>query len=382
MNERNENIRYALLISLNTMMLCSGLGFTTYYLLDAQVDDSSIGILISVSCLVAVLLQQIFGRAVDTGRAEGKKILLFLDAIMIVAAIFVLFADSSFVKAIIFGSLLCLTLTMQPILNAFTFFYQSHRISVNYGIARGCGSLSFAIMSIIIGFLTVQFGSVVVPLSYVIFCVAFCWVTISMPNLRGNNSNTKSTRTLQLSQFPAFCWMLAGLSLVMIFHNAVQMYFIRLIEHVGGDTGDLGVALAIAAVVEIPALFLYTRIKGNTPSKIFLAISGVAFFIKAALFLLASQIWMIFAVQLVQFLAYGIMVGGRVYWVNETISPAFQVTAQAYVVATETIGIVLGSILGGFIMEIGGINALLWFGTITAFLGMLSMIHSANYKVR
>lgn len=378
MNERNENIRYALLISLNTMMLCSGLGFTTYYLLDAQIADSDIGILIAVSCLLAVLLQQLFGRAVDTGRAEGKKLLLFIDVIMILAAIFVLFVDGSFIKAVIFGLLLCLTLTMQPILNAFTLFYQNRGISVNYGIARGCGSLSFAIMSIVIGFLTVHFGSVVVPLSYLVFCAAFCWVTVSMPNLRGNSSNTHSTKTFQLSKFPAFAWMLAGLSLVMIFHNAVQMYFIRLIEHVGGDTGDLGVALAIAAVVEIPALFLYTRIKGNTPSKIFLAISGVAFFAKAALFLLASQIWMIFAVQLIQFLAYGIMVGGRVYWVNETISPAFQVTAQAYVVATETIGIVLGSILGGFIVEVGGIDALLWFGAITAFLGMLSMIHSAK----
>ncbi len=382
MKERNENIRYALLISLNTMMLCSGLGFTTYYLLDAQIEDSDIGILIAVSCLLAVLLQQVFGRAVDSGRAEGKKLLIFLDVIMILSAIFVLFVDSSFVKAVIFGLLLCLTLTMQPILNAFTFFYQSHGVAVNYGIARGCGSLSFAIMSIIIGFLTVHFGSVIVPLSYLVFCAAFCWVTISMPNLRGNTSNTHSTKTLQLSQFPAFGWMLAGLSLVMIFHNSVMMYFIRVVENVGGDSGDLGLALAIAAVVEIPALFLYTRIKGNTPSKIFLAISGVAFFAKAALFLLASQIWIIFAVQLMQFLSYAVAVGARVYYVNETFSAAYQVTAQAYVVATETIGIVLGSILGGFIVQLGGVNALLWFGTITAFLGMLSMIYSANYKVR
>ena len=382
MNERNENIRYSLLISLNTMMLCSGLGFTTYYLLDAQIAESDIGILLAVSCLVAVLLQQLFGRMVDTGRVEGKKILLFLDVVMIIAAVVVLFVSSTFAKAIISGLLLCLTLTMQPILNAFTLFYQNRGISVNYGIARGCGSLSFAIMSVIIGFFTVPFGSIVVPLSYLIFCVAFCYVTKTMPNLRGSSSRTQTSQSLQLSKFPAFAWMLAGLSLVMIFHNAVQMYFIRLIEHVGGNTGDLGVALAIAAVVEIPALFLYTRIKGQTPSKIFLAISGVAFFAKAALFLFASQIWTIFAVQLVQFLAYGIMVGGRVYWVNETISPAFQVTAQAYVVATETIGIVLGSILGGFIVQLGGIEALLWLGAIMAFLGMVCMIYSAQYKTR
>ena len=378
MDARRENIRYALLISLNTMMLCSGLGFTTYYLLDAQIADSDIGILIAVSCLVAVLLQQLFGRMVDTGRVEGKKLLIFLDVVMIIAAFIVLLFDSALVKALIFGFLLCLTLVMQPVLNSFTFFYQNRGISVNYGVARGCGSLSFALISIVIGFLTVHFGSIVVPLSYLIFCVAFCGVIFSMPNLRGVTSNTKAGTTLQLSKFPAFTWMLAGLSLVMIFHNAIQMYFIRLIEHVGGDTGDLGIALAIAAVVEIPALFLYTSIKGQTPSKIFLGISGVAFFVKAALFLFASQIWIIFAVQLVQFLAYGIMVGARVYYVNETISPSFQVTAQAYVVATETIGIVLGSILGGFIIEAGGIEALLWFGAITALLGAGCMVNSAR----
>ena len=378
MDAQKENIRYILLVSLNIMMTCSGIGFTTYYLLDAQITDSDIGVVIAVSCLVAVLLQQIFGRMVDTGRVEGKKLLIFIDTVMIIAAFIALIFENSAVKAFTFGLLICLTFLMQPILNSFTFFYQRKGISVNYGIARGCGSLSFAVMSVVIGFLTVHFGSIVVPLSYLIFCGAFCGVIISMPNLRGVTSNTKTSSTLQLSKFPAFTWMLAGLSLVMIFHNAIQMYFIRFIEHVGGDTGDLGIALAIAAAVEIPALFLYTSIKGQTPSKIFLGISGVAFFIKAALFLFANQIWIVFAVQLVQFLAYGIMAAARVYYVNETMSPSFQVTAQAYVAATETIGIVFGSILGGFIIEAGGIEGLLWFGAITALLGAGCMVNSAR----
>ena len=380
MNERKENIRYSWLISLNTMMMCSGLGFTTYYLLESNVANSTIGIVIALGCLVAVMLQQIFGRLVDAGGLDGKKLLIFLDAVMIISAFVIFFADAAAIKALIMGLLLCVTMTMQPILNSFTFFYQRKGISVNYGIARGCGSLSFAVMSIVIGFLTAQFGSVIVPLSYIIFCVAFGRIMFSMPNLRGVAATSQTSKTFQLFKFPAFAWMLAGLSLVMIFHNAIMTYFYLLIEHVGGNTSNLGVALAIAAVVEIPALFLYTRIKGNTPSKIFLAISGVAFFVKAALFLIASQIWMIYAVQLVQFISYAVAVGARVYFVNETLSAEFQVTGQSYVVATETVGIVLGSALGGFVIQAGGIEALLWLGTITAFLGMLCMVYSAQLR--
>lgn len=379
MNERKENVRYCALLGVHTMMLCPAINFVAPYLAAAQVSSKDIGILVAVSCLLAVVFQQIFGRMVDKNLVDGRKLLLFMTAILTLAAFSLAFLDVGALRAIIFGGLYFITLVMMPILYSFSFFYESKGISVNYGVARGCGSMSYAACSVILGFLVAELGTSVVPISYGILGAALFAILMSMPALKGTTSKstapTQST-SLQLSKFPAFRLMLIGLSLVMLFHNMLMTYFIYAIEHVGGDSSNLGLALGIAAVLEIPILFLYTRIKGNTASKYFLTAAGVFFFVKAALFIVAQSVTMIYMVQCLQIVSYGLMAAARVYYVDETVGKKYETTGQAYMAATETVGIVFGSIIGGFLLQELGVDALLWGGAIFSFAGMICIIKS------
>ena len=379
MDERRENIRYCALLGVHTMMLCPAINFVAPYLSAAQVSTKSIGILVAVSCLLAVVFQQIFGRMVDRNLVDGKKLLLFMTAILTVAAFSLVFADVGGLKAIIFGGLYCLTLIMMPILYSFSFFYENKGVSVNYGVARGCGSMSYAACSVILGFLVAELGIGVVPVTYGLLGAALFAILLSMPTLKGTATKSAAptqSHSLRLSKFPAFRLMLVGLSLVMLFHNMLMTYFIYAIEHVGGDSSNLGIALGLAAALEIPILFLYTRIKGNTPSKYFLTASGVFFFAKAALFVVAQSVTMIYLIQCLQIVSYGLMAAARVYYVDETVGKKYETTGQAYMSATETIGIVFGSIIGGFLMQGFGVEALLVFGAFFCGIGMLCMIKS------
>ena len=381
MDERKENIRYCFLLGVHTMMLCPAINFVTPYLA-ADVSTKHIGILVAVSCLLAVLFQQFIGRLVDKNLVDGRRILLLLTAGLTIGAFSLVLIDfGGGLKAIIFGSIYCVTFAMLPVLNSFSFFYENKGVSVNYGVARGCGSMSFAVCSMILGFLMLKFGTFIVPLSYGLLGAVLFAILISMPTLKGTVSNSPTqTGSLNLSKFPAFRIMLIGLCLVMLFHNMLMTYFIYAIENVGGDSSHLGMALGIAAFLEIPILFLYTRIKGNTPSKYFLTASGVFFFIKAALFVVAQSVTMIYLVQILQIVSYGLMVAARVYYVDEVVGKKYETTGQAYIVATETVGMVLGSIIGGFLMQGLGVSSLLWCGAIAAFVGMICMIYSCNAK--
>lgn len=379
MNERTENIRYSALLGVHTMLLCPAINFVTPYLAAAQVSNKDIGILVAVSCLLAVVLQQFFGRLVDRNIIDGKKLLLFLTAILTFAAFSLVFINvGSLSKAIIFGGLYCITFVMMPVLYSFSFFYENKGVSVNYGVARGCGSMSFAVCSMILGYLVAQFGTSLVPISCGILGAVLFAILMTMPALKGTTSHAQTTATLKLSKFPAFRLMLIGLSLVMLFHNMLMTYFIYAIENVGGDSSNMGIALAIAAALEIPVLFLYTRIKGQTQSKIFLTASGIAFFVKAFLFVFAQSVTMIYLVQCLQIISYGLMAAARVYYVDETVGKKYETTGQAYMSATETIGIVLGSVVGGFLMQGFGIDAVLWCGAIVSFAGMVCMIQSCR----
>ncbi len=387
-SERAENIKYFLLLGSHTMMMCTGFNFVTYYLLNARISDGKIGILVALSCLAAVVIQPVAGRAVDRGTLSGKSTLLALAAVEILAGLLVAFHPSSLVKAGLFGLLLCITLVFQPILNSFSFFYQNQGISVNYGAARGVGSICYSGISILLGFLTVHLGTQVVPITYAFLGASFLAVMCFMPVLQGGNALLQGENALQqeetgktglkLSAYPAFVWMLAGLSLTMMCHNMIMTYFIHIIERAGGDSSNMGIANGIAAVVEIPVLFLYTKIKGKTPSRVFLTISGAAFFTKAVLFIFARSVWMIYGIQCLQCLAYGLMAASRVYYVDETVGKEHETTGQAYMSATETIGILLGSTLGGFLMQWSGTETLLLAAAAMGFAGVACMLNGVR----
>ena len=166
----------------------------------------------------------------------------------------------------------------------------------------------------------------------------------------------------------------------MIFHNMVMTYFIYVVERAGGDSGNMGLAICLSGLVEIPIIFFYTKIKRGRPSRYFLAFSGVAFLGKAVLFLFARSMGMVYFTQCVQCLSYGLMAASRVYYVDETVGKENETTGQAYMTATETIGIVLGSSLGGFLMQARGIDALLWCGAAVSFVGMVLMVGAGQSR--
>ena len=85
----------------------------------------------------------------------------------------------------------------------------------------------------------------------------------------------------------------------------------------------------------------------------------------------------IYGIQCLQCLAFGLMAASRVYYVDEVVGKKHETTGQAYMSATETLGIVLGGLTGGFLMKTSGIDRLLWGGAVVCFAGMVMMILSA-----
>ncbi len=378
---KKENIRYCLLQGCYMMLMCSAFNYVTYYLLDLDIPNDRIGILIAVGCTVAVVLQQILGRMVDIGTLEAKKLLLLLVVLQAALGFTMVFLRVPALTTVMFGMILCSILVIQPILNSFTFYYENEGITINYGIARGIGSLCFSGVSVALGYLTANVGSFMVPLCLGAVSAVIFLILLTMPSLKGSHissSGEKPKSTFRLTDYPAFIWMLAGLSMVMLFHNMVMTYFIYVIQKAGGDSSHMGIAIGISGIVEIPVLFFYTKIRGNRSSRVFLAASGAAFFAKAALFIVARNIGMIYAIQCLQCLAYGLMAASRVYYVDEVVGKENEATGQSCMSATETIGIVLGSVVGGFLMNAGGVDLLLWVGAAVCLAGMLCMFMGAR----
>ena len=387
MNEKTENVKYCFLLGTHTMMFCVGFGYATSYLQNLNVPDGAIGISISIFALLGALFQFILGRVADkSSRWNFKNLLILLVSVQLASSIALPFLTSfSVISTILFGLVLLLTYSMLPLLNSVSFFYAACNLKVDFGIARGVGSMAYGVISIILGKAVTSFGTGCIPFFAAAVALALLIEASLLPSPAGytaaknkptsstnansadiissenDSSNRKKQRPL-IFRYPAFMLMIFGVTVVMVFHNMNITYLVRIIEKAGGNSTNLGIALGISAVMEIPSLLFYGKLSKHAPSRILLLISCGVFSLKALLFCVAGNVTAVYLIQGLSIGAFGLLAAAKVYYAHDTFDEKDIVTGQALVSMTEAVGMVMGSFFGGLIINASGINGVLWGG--------------------
>ena len=240
MDEKKENLKYRFLLGTHTMMFCVGFGYATSYLQNLNVPDGTIGISISAFSLLGALLQFLLGRVADKSRRWNfKNLLILLASIQLASSLILPFITSfSALSTILFGSILFITYSMLPLLNSVSFFYASRNLKVDFGIARGIGSTTYGIISIILGKAVTTFGTGCIPVFSAAVSLALLVESLLLPSPAGftaegnhertltSNNDTRSKQTPLLFRYPAFTLMLFGVTIVMVFHNMNITYLL------------------------------------------------------------------------------------------------------------------------------------------------------------
>lgn len=361
-------------------VFCCAFSYITYCLGAAGYSDKTIGFIVAAACLAASIMQPVAGRMADRYPAfVWKKQVLFYAVIELISALLAILLKGSPVVGFLYGAMLFLALIMMPMVNSAGFYYSSHGMDVTFGVARGCGSMSCAAVSFVLGLITVRFGSVMVPIVNALLISLVILTALSMPLFAADEKSEKADAKAVSSKddrpfaakYPVFILMVAGILLFLFFHNMVQTYFIRMLENVGGNSKDLGIAVAIAAAIELPMLFCFDKLQKKIAAKWLLVVAGAAFALKGFLFMLCTNVIGIYAVQLLQVFSFALFAGAGVYYSNQMMAEEDKVTGQALISMTEALSSVAGSFVGGILMDSGGIMTLLKFATTAAVLGTL-----------
>ncbi len=384
MNEKTENIKYRFLLGTHTMMFCVGFAYATSYLQNLGVPDGTIGIAISIFAVIGAILQFLLGRVADKSRRWNfKNLLILLAAIQLASSLSLPFTTSfSVLSTVLFGFVLLITYSMLPLVSSVSFFYASQKLKVDFGIARGIGSTAYGVISIVMGKAVSSFGTGCIPFFAAGVALALLIEAMLLPspakyriNLpdttqaddiangsRESGNTGKQKEKPLILRYPAFTLMIFGVTLVMVFHNMNITYLVRIIEKVGGNSTNHGIALGISAVMEIPSLFFYSKLSKKASSKVLLLVSCAVFTLKALLFGIAGSVTVIYLIQGLSIGAFGLMAAAKVYYAHDTFEEKDIVTGQALVSMTEALGMVMGSFFGGLIINASGINGVLWGG--------------------
>lgn len=358
------------------MAYCCCYGFISYYLIDKGFNTSIVGIVSAIAGLISAVGQPFIGSIADKSNVGYKKpLMVSLVSLIIFSIILCYFSIIGFGAGIclMYGIIMLILGIASPLVNTAGVVFANE---INFGMARGMGSLGYATASYIMGYLTAKVGSIAIPVSISIFSLVMIFITATMPNHLSSASETKSTKskTNVLKKYPAFTFLWVSFLFILTVHMLSNTYLLQILEKGGGDSHTLGIAVAIGAIMEIPMIFYFEKVNKWISIKNLFILSASTYLLRSLLQLLCSNVTIFYLIQLLQLTSWGIYASASVYYAKETIPAEDQAQAQAYMTNALTIGTIISALIGGRLIDMYGVNAMLIFQCLMGALGLLGIV--------
>ena len=379
MEVKSRTTRYAAIQSFFWMCYASIMGFVSMYLLQAGFDNSQVGILIAVAGLLSALLQPVVAAYADKpgSLSLGRLITLSGGAALACGVGLVLSRGSMAVTGLLYtGSMVLLQMTT-PLVNAMGIAAVNSGEKLDFGIARGFGSLGYAAAAYLIGLLANRFGPVTVPVCMGLgFALMLASVKAfgTVDSKAGGAEKKPASKGGFLGRYPRYAAVLVGLVLIFVSHVVLNSFTFQIVQAKGGTSREMGVAMAFASLIELPVMFLFGWMLKKAKSHVWFRISGVFFFLKCLGTLLCTNIAGFYAVQLFQIFGWALMTVSAVFYINAIMAPEDSVKGQAYYTMTLTLGNVVGAVVAGRILDALGVQAMLVFGSVSALVGAVIVL--------
>lgn len=374
---------------------CASCSFATVFLLSRNFNNSQIGMVLALGNVVSVLLQPAIASYADTTtKITLRKLTALLALVAAIMAVLIFFLPSQIlILSFFFIIELALLFTLQPLTNSLGMQMINQGIPLNFGLARGIGSISFAAFSYIIGFFIDRFGADATIVIAFIMLLVFIFFTSTFsaekylnqsPDIEQKQKAEETTLGQPLGmiafviRYKRFIVLLLAVAVTFCSHMMINNYFIQIIENVNGNTKNMGTAIAIAAAVELPAMALFSYIVRKIRCSTILKLSFFFFVIKALLTLLAPNVWMIYIAQLLQFASYAFYIPASIYYVNVLIDKNDMVKGQAFMTGAVSLAGVVGSLLGGALLDGSGVRTMLIAGVLASILGLVLCLISVE----
>lgn len=350
--------------------------FATAFLLQQGFAASTVGVLLASGNLLSCGFQPVLA---DWADRTGGNVLKWMTAILTaVSAACFLSIQLLPLPQVVFGLLYLLGVfafdAMNPLMNALNVSYMTGGYTINYGLSRGMGSLAYAFAALGIGKVMARFGADWMLWISIGLLTINAAMSLTYPSLVTTvNGEKKTDESCSISVFFRryrwYCVSLLGVILLAMFHAMTENYLIEIVIPLGGDSGTVGVALYIATVIEAVILVYLDKVRSRISDNWLFKIAGLAFLLKAVLFLLASSIPAIYFIQLLQGVSYTFLSPIQMYYANNKVRAADMVKGQAFITASYTLGCAAGNFIGGQLLSAFDIRALLVAGVAMAAAG-------------
>ena len=362
--QRTLTAPYAAVQGLYWMSVCAASSFAAVYLLALGYSNTGVGAILALGNLFGALLGPAVSARIDRGGGltAFSAIPPMLLTVMLSVTVLLLRPQRGAAATLLYILYLALIMAVNsPILKLYVDLTHGGH-SVNYGAARAVGSLSYVVSSVLLGALaeraptrTLSAAGLALAAALLAGCLPLRRALPPRPAPRA----ASATSTLGfLRGSPRFCLLLLGILLIFYAHGTASFFF-QIARELGGDAGTVGWLNAYMAAIEVPVMLSIRRIRGKRSLGTLLRASFVFFSLRALGILLASNIPLLFAGLTFQALGFAVYAAVVVDYIDETVPFEHSAKAQSLVFSMNTLGSVLSSAVGGWLLDAAGVRAML-----------------------
>lgn len=368
------------------------LNFASVYLLDAGMTNTQVGVFSAAACALTVLIQPFLAAYADRPDSVSLKTIIsaFVGGEVLLGFLLLLGnQENVMVTGVLYAGAILITQILTPFINALGTESARQGGKVDFSVARGIGSVGYAVMAYSMGRLLDHMGSSVHPISMMLVSTALLISVITYPfqqeKFEKKEIGKKETRknetgknigsaTAFWKKYPSFGWILAGCVLIYVSHIFLNTFTYQITVDKGGGSAEMGTAMAIAAAAEIITMMLFGVLLKKKGVQFWFRLSGIFFTLKTLGTLLAPNIPTFYGVQIFQILGWGLMAVASVYYVDSIMETEDKVKGQTYMTMTYTIASILGSLFGGRLLDWSGVQGMLIVGTAAGAIGTVMVI--------
>lgn len=249
--------------------------FTSVFLLSRDFTNGQIGMVLSLANLLAAVVQPFLASFADrmirirlSQLAAGMAVLLTLFSGILLAL-----PKAFLIVAFIYTLLYACLVLLQPLTIAIGTFFISRGYGLNFGVARGLGSLAFAAAASVTGMLIERYSPTIILYLLIGIFLFFALMALLIDTRKQGGKYSDSLiaephHEKQLEEpigllaftkkYKRFMFLLFGVSLLFVYHTIINSYMFQIMQPLGGTAANAGGSLSVAALSELPTMFFFT----------------------------------------------------------------------------------------------------------------------------
>lgn len=381
--------RYNFLHLFYWFTVCCINGFIAVFLQYKGLSNTEIGIVSGGSCVATIFLSPFMSSLIS--KIKGLTIKRLMTYILV--STFFMYLIMAYLPIPVFLLMglyivmYALNLSTVPMLTMIAMNYINEGINVNFGLARGLGSASWATSALVFGQVISFVDTSILSVAYAFFSCLTLAILYTLPESQVTQSQKKKEGSVftVIKKYKTFFFLLLGFCFMFAGATSLGTYLINIVKNLGGNTSLYGVCMFAMAFSELPIMMSVPRLMKKFNSVTLILVASIFYVLRNYTIGLAPNLVILIIGMMFQGLSYGLFTGVITYYVTFTLETQDQMAGQTMIgIMTSGIGSTLGNVLGGILQDTIGLNALFMFVYMMTALGTIIIftckIMSKNVK--